>query len=358
VKRARALALTLVALPLAYLLAWPTPIEPVSWQPPPPFPTGSTPCAVPGGLEDAVVIAPELEGPEAIYVDGDGALVTGVLDGRVLRVSPDGSRIETVGNTGGRPLGIKKLPDGRYAIADADRGLLAMAADGALESLAAGHEGVPFKFVDDLDVGSDGTVYFSDASQRFGVKDWALDILEHGRTGRILAWRPEAKATAVLVDGLSFANGVALAGDESYLAFTELNEYVLKRYWLKTEKKGTVEVIAHLPGFPDNVTYSPARDLFWVAIGSPRDPAVDRMARLPMLRHLVLRLPEALRPKPKAHTFVVGVDGSGTFRHCLQRIAPDAYAPVASAIERDGTLYFGSFRRSGIYKAPAPAAPL
>lgn len=341
--------------PLGYLLAWPTGIEPTSWEPPPPWRHEGTACATPGGLEETVVIAPELTGPEAIYVDEDGTLVTGVLDGRVVRLASDGTRVETIGTTGGRPLGIKKLPDGRYAIADADKGLLAMSADGVIEVLAAGHEGVPFKFADDLDVAADGTIYFTDASRRFGVKDWFRDVLEHGRTGRLLAWRPATRTTEVLVDGLSFANGVALAGDESWVAFTELNEYALKRYWLTTDKKGTVDVIATLPGFPDNVTWSPARNVLWVGIGSPRDAAIDRMASMPLLRQVVLRLPEALRPKPKAHSFAVAIDTAGNLVHCLQRIAPDAYAPVASVVEHDATLYFGSFRHGGIARAPAPA---
>lgn len=344
-----------LVLPVGYLLAWPTGIDPVAWQPPPPFPLEGTPCATPGGLEHMTVMATELEGPEAIYVDDDGTLVAGVLDGRVVRVSPDGGRVDTIGNTGGRPLGIKKLADGRYVIADAHKGLLAMSRDGVVEVLAAGHDGVPFKFADDLDVGQDGTIYFTDASRRFGVKEWMRDVLEHGRTGRLLAWRPATKKTKVLVDGLSFANGVALAGDESYVAFTELNEYALKRYWLTTEKKGTVEVIAQLPGFPDNVTFSPERQVFWVGLGSPRDAAVDKMAGTPILRQIVMRLPQALRPKPKAHSFAVGVDGNGHVVQCLQRIAPDAYAPVASVLEHQGTLYFGSFRHMGIGKAPAPS---
>ena len=53
----------------------------------------------------AVSVAPEV-GPEHIAFGPDGRLYTGVLSGAVLRMAPDGTGIETVVNTGGRPLGL------------------------------------------------------------------------------------------------------------------------------------------------------------------------------------------------------------------------------------------------------------
>jgi sugar lactone lactonase YvrE len=328
-------------------MLWPTGVSPEVWTAPAPFVVDGTPCASVGGFEQVKVMSPAVQGPEAIFVDDDGTLVTGIADGSVVRVTRDGARVDRIGTTGGRPLGIKKMHDGRYVIADAEKGLLAMSKDGAVEVLAG-----PFKFADDVDVGKDGTIYFTDASQRFGVQDWKKDILEHGRSGRLLAYDPSSKQVRVVVDGLSFANGVALGEDDSSVVFTETNEYTLKRHWLGGDKRGTTEVLAHLPGFPDNVTRNGRR--FWVAIGSPRDPVVDALAGWPRLRNAVLNLPEIVQPKPKAHSYALAIDDEGKIVACLQRVAPDAYAPVASVIEHDGTLFMGSFRQQGIAVAPAP----
>jgi hypothetical protein len=44
----------------------------------------------------------------------------------------------------------------------------------------------------------------------------------------------------------------------------------------------------------------------------------------------------------------------------LQHRAPDSYSPIASALERDGWLYLGSFAREGVARLkldPVPKRP-
>lgn len=53
-------------------------------------------------------------------------MITGTEDGSVFRVQPDGAKIERLGQTGGRPLGLELLPDGRILVCDAKRGLIAL----------------------------------------------------------------------------------------------------------------------------------------------------------------------------------------------------------------------------------------
>src|SRR5262249_1419527 len=78
-------------------------------------------------------------GPEEGLVDADGQVLTGLADGRILRITPDGRLIETVADTGGRPLGLELLPDGAVLVCDARRGLLRVdSAGGAVEPLAGG----------------------------------------------------------------------------------------------------------------------------------------------------------------------------------------------------------------------------
>ena len=44
-------------------------------------------------------------GPEDVLVCADGSVLTGLEDGRILRLSPDLSTMAEIGNTDGRPLG-------------------------------------------------------------------------------------------------------------------------------------------------------------------------------------------------------------------------------------------------------------
>jgi sugar lactone lactonase YvrE len=216
---------------------------------------------------------------------------------------------------------------------------------------------VPFKFVDDLTIASDGTIYFTDASSRWTLKEFRMDVVEHRPHGRVLAYRPDGKIDLV-ADKLYFANGVALAPDESYLLVTETSSYRVQKIWLRGDKAGQREVfLDNLPGFVDNITWSPARRAFWLAIGAPRDKTLDWLASRPFLRKAVVRLPEALQPQPKRHAFAFAIDESGRIVANLQHAGGDAYAPVASVVEHDGTLWIGSYLRDGLAKIGAPALP-
>ncbi len=96
------------------------PIHPVRWQPPPVDPLPDVPAA-------AVTVVPlPGDGPEDVVVDADGQIWTGLVDGRIVRISPDGNEHKVVADTAGRPLGLHVARDGRLLICDSHRGLLAM----------------------------------------------------------------------------------------------------------------------------------------------------------------------------------------------------------------------------------------
>ena len=100
------------------------PLRPVVWQPPA-APTRAKARSGPLPLPPVRRLEVDGTGPEDVVVDEAGRVVTGVDDGRVLRVGPDG-RVEVVADTGGRPLGIELLGDDRLLVCDARRGLLAV----------------------------------------------------------------------------------------------------------------------------------------------------------------------------------------------------------------------------------------
>ena len=338
---------------LGYLLLAPSPLEPRAWQPPPGVPmTGA--FALNDRLEHVEWWAKQLTGPEAIAIDAKGRLVTGLLDGRVVRLSVGGDQAEVLANTGGRPLGLRYHPDGRLIICDAHKGLLALDEAGELQTLATSEGGVPFAFTDDLDIDADGVIYFSDASARFSVEHFTEDLLEHQTTGRLLKYDPATKQVTRLADGFSFANGVALGPDAQWAVVAEMGTYRLWKVWLKGAQAGKKELFVELPGFPDNVRYSKSRHVFWIALGSPRNALVDGLAGSPLLRKVISRLPRAVQPAPERHAFVVAVDDDGKPVESLQYRALDSYSPIATAIEHDGWLYLGSFIREGVARVRLP----
>jgi sugar lactone lactonase YvrE len=343
-----------LAAALAYVLAWPTGMEPVAWTPPK-APELAGVYAANDRLRGIQRVAEGLgQGPEAVYVDEELNVYTGYADGRVVVMSSGGTVRATIG-TGGRPLGLALTADGGLVIADAKRGLLRF--DKELSVLATEADGVPFGFTDDVDAADDGKVYFSDASHKFGYGKHMLDIIEHGANGRLLEYDPATRKARTLLGGLSFANGVALGPDDAYVLVNETSKYRVLRYWLKGEKAGTHEVfIDNLPGFPDNVTFN-GRDRFWLAIFAPRDALLDSL--LPgnqYLRTVIAKLPAFLQPRPKMHSFALGLDLDGKVVTNLQYAGDDAYAPITSVREHGGYLYFGSLTYPAIGRMPMAEA--
>ena len=281
-------------------------------------------------------------GPEDVVVDGAGRIVTGVADGRLLRIDPDSGRVERIADTGGRPLGIELLPDGRLLVCDARRGLLAVDPEGgSVETLT----GEPMVFCNNAAVAADGTVWFSDSSGRFGIDHWRAEMLEHSGTGRLLR-RDPGGAVEVVLDGLEFANGVALSTGEDFVVVAETGAYRLRRIWLRGDHAGQQEVfVENLPGIPDNVSTGPD-GLIWVALASPRDPRLDMLAGRPVARRLVWALPEWLTPERRTVS-VQALDGSGAVVQDLQGRHP-RFHMVTGVRAHAGRLYLGSLTGGAI----------
>lgn len=336
-------------------LAWASsPIEPVSWVPPPRL-SAEGPSAPNDRLQPLEWWAKQLIGPEAITIAPDGALLAGLKDGRIVKLKVGVDTPEVLADTHGRPLAMEFHPDGRLIICDAHAGLLAMDANGRLEVLATTHGGVPFKFVDDLAITKDGVIYFTDASARHSIEQFTEDLLEHQQTGRLLRYVPATKELTRIAEGFSFANGVALSEDESFVVVAETGSYQLWRVWLKGEHAGRKELFTDsLPGFPDNVRWSPSRKGFWVAIGSPRKPELDMLADWPNIRRMVAGLPHAFQPKAARHAYVLLVDVEGKPVESFQHDARDSYSPIACVTEHEGWLYLGSFAREGVARFKLP----
>jgi sugar lactone lactonase YvrE len=191
-------------------------------------------------------------------------------------------------------------------------------------------------------VASNGDIWFSDSSTRFPIERWKDDFVQHTCTGRLLCRRTDG-SVEVHLDGLAFANGVALAPGESWVAVAETGRRTVVRLWLAGERAGQRELLCDdLPGYPDNIALG-SDGLVWVTIASPRDPLVEMVQRrAPLgLRRAVTRLPEAVQPKPKRTARVQAYDAHGTLVHDLDADAAD-YHMVTGVREHDGRVWLGS----------------
>ncbi len=330
----------LLVVGVAYLLFWPVPIDPVAWYAP------KNNGYVGDFKENTRLQALKFvdlngeSGPEDAAVAPDGSIFLPTHSGKILRINIAEGSVATFANPGGRVLGMEFSDAGELYAADAYRGLLKISSDGIVTVLAnTTSDGSSIRFANDLDVDRDGTIYFSDASTKFGAEANGgtlpaslRDLMEHGPHGRILKYDPRAKQTTTVLEGLSFANGVALSRDGSYLLIAETGTYRVLKHWLAGPKIGQTEtLLENLPGFPDNINGNPD-GTFWMGLVSPRSPVVDLVSSSPLLRKIILRLPAAIRPKPQRYGFAMRFEGDGKLLEVLQDPAGN-YALVTGGID-------------------------
>jgi sugar lactone lactonase YvrE len=354
----------LLAIVILYFLFWPVPISPRAWTPPAaPLLAGQyQQNSLLAGIERLPLGTNATRpgtgfAPEDVALDAEGRIYTGLDDGRIMRLQADGSHPDVFSNTHGRPLGLAFDPNGNLIVADAIKGLLAIAPDGSVSVLSTGADGLLFGCTNDLDVATDGTIYFTDASSKFPLSNFTADILEHGPNGRFLAYDPKTKNTRTLLRDISFANGVAVSPDQSFALVVETGAYRIHRVWLSGPKRGQAEIfIDNLPGFPDGIS-SNGKDKFWLALVTPRDTALDKLLPHPFLRKVIARLPKFLQPAPQRYSFVLGLDLNGRVVENLQDGSRECYAEIANAVERQGALYFGSIGESTVGRFNLASAP-
>lgn len=293
----------------------------------------------------------QINGPEGIAIDKSGKICGGTQDGDIMCILANGD-IQSLANTGGRPLGMKFDNFGQLIICDAYKGLLSIDVNGKITVLATSADGIDFKFTDDLDIAMDGMIYFTDASYKYKQSEYLYDLLEARPYGRFMSYDPVTKKVKVLLDKLYFANGVALSQNEDFVLINETYRYRIVKYWLKTDKKGTHEIfIDNLPGFPDNIT-SNGKGKFWLALFTVRNPKIDKYHPSPFIKSQISKLPKIFWPKPQPYGLAVSLDEDGNITQSLHDPSGKHLKEITTVLEHNGNLYLGSLHndRIGKYK--------
>ncbi|MFT6396959.1 MAG: sugar lactone lactonase YvrE [Bradymonadia bacterium] len=322
-----------------------SPIDPVGWQSQP------APALIgnyePNGRLANIDRLSVPNGPEDVAVNPAGDIITGVSDGRLMRVTL-GESPEVFAQLGGRPLGMDWHPDGRLIVCVADVGLVAVAEDGTTEIILSRYNGADLKFLDDVDVADDGTIYVTEATNRFSYADWKLDIIESRGSGRLFRIAPDGGVT-VLMHDLHFANGVAVANDQSYVLVVETSRYRVRRLVLG-DTPSSATLIDNLPGFPDGISNA-GDDTFWLTIASPRNRLMDLLSGVGGARRLIGSMPKELLPAPQNVAHVMRLSASGVILQNLDDRSESALGMITNAEQVGGNLYLGSLHggQIGVY---------
>ena len=179
--------------------------------------------------------------------------------------------------------------------------------------------------------------------------DFFNDILIHRPFGRLLKYDLNNELCEVILDGLYFANGVALSPDEEFVLVTETGNFQITRLWIKGTKKGQHDLFSvNLPGYPDGIM-GDGKGNYWVALFSPRKPIVDKLySPRVWLKKILLRTPQWARPKPENYGLIVLIDKNGEIILSLHDQKGMTIANITNVIEYDGKLYIGTLYGDGV----------
>ena len=238
------------------------------------------------GRGDAAITVPTFDGPlkpnqllEHAEVAGefgdpeDLASIDGVLylaDGAVVRRCEGNSSREV--RRFDRPVtALCGLPNGRLAVAlDGTEIRIFAAVEGTDEGKRIAGD---LRAVNALAAGPDGSLLATDGSANEPYRDWARDLLNRGRSGRLLAIDPETGAVKVRASRLHYAFGAAAAGNDVLVAESWRHRLVA------VGPNGTVRsVLDHLPVYPSRIA-SASDGGFWVTAFTARTQLFEFVLR-------------------------------------------------------------------------------
>ncbi|PSS15719.1 Protein STRICTOSIDINE SYNTHASE-LIKE 10 like [Actinidia chinensis var. chinensis] len=308
-------------------------------------------------------------GPESLAFDpSGGGPYTGVADGRILKwqghahgwvdfavtssnrkecVHPFAPEMEHVC---GRPLGLRfDQKTGDLYIADAYFGLQVVGPNGGLATqLVTEVEGQPLLFTNDMDIDEhEDVIYFTDSSTIFHRRQFMSSILSSDKSGKLMKYDKSSKEVTVLLRGLSFANGVALSKDRSFVLVAETPTRRIMRLWLHGSNAGNLDVFAELPGVPDNIRRN-SRGEFWVAFHCKTGPISNWILSNPWVGKALLKLPlgfkkiHYLMVGGKPHAAAIRLSEKGEVLEVLEDSEGKSLRFVSEVEERNGKLWIGS----------------
>ena len=298
-----------------------------------------------------ILAAGQVDGPEDVLLDAVGNIYCGSRDGYLYRIpAPDHARAQVLAKIGGRPLGLALDREGRIVTCVAGMGLVRVSMDGKVElltdqterSLFSVQDDTTIRMADDLDIAPDGTIYFTDATKRYDIENWGLDLLEGRPNGRLLSYDPSTGRTRTVCDNLLFPNGVCLTHDGKHLLVASTWECSIMIFDLARISDGPRVFLRGLPGYPDNINRA-SDGGYWVALAGMRNPIFDQAMRHPGLRRRMTK-----QVPPTNWLFgnlniggVLKIDGFGKVVDALWDAPDGPLYMITSMREHEGALYLG-----------------
>src|SRR5579883_1531424 len=301
----------------------------------------------------------QVEGPEDVILDRQDRVYGSTRDGNIIRFSgPNFETREVFAHIGGRPLGMQFDKDENLIVAVAGMGVYGVRPDGEVFKVTDETNRTWYKLnddsrlrmADDLDIGPDGKIYYSDCTTRYEATTYALDVIEGRPNGRLLCCDPATGKTRTVIKQFHFPNGVCVAHDGKSVFVASTTLCKIFRYWIEGPKKGELEIfIDALPGNPDNINRA-SDGTYWLAMVGIRTPTFDLAERKPGFRlRMAKQVPgdEWISPGLN-HGCVVKFNEQGEVLESFWDPTGKNHPTLTSMREHKGYLYLGGLENNRI----------
>ena len=217
------------------------------------------------------------ESPEDLATDGRNLFIA---DGHKLMCLNGGSASEV--RSFERPISaLCALPGGGLAVALGGREVRLYASP-STEQPSATFADAAFNAINALALADDDTLIATDGSATCGVDDWARDLMELNRSGRVFRLDPVSKTVTRLAQGLGYAFGACAHGNAMLVS-----ESWRHRLVLVTPGASPRVVLGHLPVYPSRLTKASGGG-YWLTAFTARTQLVEFVLREPAYRRRMM----------------------------------------------------------------------
>jgi hypothetical protein len=327
------------------------------------------------GRGDATITVPSFDGalkPNQVLESADTVLECVApedlaTDGKTLYLA-DGERLMRLEGTAAievrafdRPISaLATLPNGALAVGFG--GEVRVYASATAQNPDTQFAGGELHAVNALAATPDGALVATDGSSTRGVDQWAWDLMELGRSGRVFRLEPKTGAVRRLAGGLGHAFGVCTSGDNVLVS-----ESWRHRLISIAPNGAAREVLGNLPVYPSRLAPA-AGGGFWLTAFTARTQLVEFVLREPGYRRrmmaeidpefwVVPRLSSGhsfkeplqgahiktmgvMKPwaPPRSYGLVIRLDANGAPRYSLHSRVDGVNHGIVAAVEHGGDL--------------------
>jgi len=304
-------------------------------------------------LDSAPVVINGVEEPNDLMISSSGASYV-CAGNRILRY--DGADFSSPGIAAefpGEVTAVTEHPQGGLLACVAGSGLHFVGGPRAGEIVVAAG-GEPLKCLTDVAVRQNGDIFVTDGSRQYPPTDWVVDLMEKGRSGRLVRI-DSAGSAAVLLDGLAFAHGVCLAHNQKTALVTESWKHRILAVEVRaTSPNATATPVPEL----DNLPAYPARlcrtDFgYALALFAMRTQLVDFIldGEDAFRKDMIRRVPKQFWAAPQLYApghFLDPVQGGGLKKHgAVNAWAPPRSYGLVVLLDRDFTIIDSFHSRVG-----------